>query len=153
MADSYLTSSQKLPLNDEFYRLHATFGRPIRIFKTAQQVVVATNPDNNIFFPDAPFGDQVQNVIVSGTYLARIQYAPKQDLSFLASNVAGTHVQETLKASDGIVRLKLDYSGAAYLKDAERVIMDDSTFEVFTDPRPHGLFIPNFKTFYLKRVN
>lgn len=149
---SYLTPAEKLSLGNEFYNLADTWGRPVRMFKTAQQIVVATNPDNNIFFPGAPFADQVQNIIVSGCYNARIQYNPKQDLSFLATNSRGSDDQETFKATDGIVRLKLDYSGAAYLQGAERVTFDESEFEVFTDPRPHGLFNPIFKTFYLKRV-
>lgn len=150
---SYFTDADKTSLTNEFYNIADTWGRPVCMFKTAAQVVILSNPDNNSFFPSAPFNDKVENIIVSGVYQARIQYNPKQDLSFLASNEAGGgNTQETLKASNGIVRLKLDYSGAAYLQDATRVTFDNSEFEVFTDPRPHGLFAPIFKTFYLKRV-
>jgi len=152
MSSSFLSSSQKTSLGDQFFNLHDTFARPITMFKTARQVVINTTPENNIFFPDAPTNDEVTETIVSGCFNARIKYNPKQDLSFLGAGHSSDD-QITLKASDGIVRIKLDMTGAAYLEDATRVRMDNNIYEVFTDPRPHGLFKPDFKTFFLKLVN
>lgn len=151
---SLIPNSDKVGLADVFNSLHDTFARPVTMFKSSQEVVIQSSPQNNIFFPDAPTNDVVQNVIVSGMFNARIQYAPKEDLKFLSALMgAGGSDQITLKTLEGIVRVKLDPTGAAYLQDAQKVRFDNNIYEVFTDSRPHGLFTPNFYTFFLKRTN
>lgn len=152
MSQSYVTPSQKTFLQDQFFNLHDTFARPITMFKTAKSVVITTNPDNNVYFPDAPTNDQTTETIISGCFNARIKYNPKQDLAF-ASTFRGADDQITLKTMEGVVRLKLDMTGAAYLADTRKVRFDGNIYEVFSDNRPHGLFTPNFETFYLKRDN
>jgi hypothetical protein len=61
--------------------------------------------------------------------------------------------QVLLKKEEGLVRIKVDATGAAFLFGTTRVEMDDDIFDMRTSKRPHGLFKPDFYTFFLKKVN
>jgi len=151
MGTSYLTSGQKDSLGNLFFDLHATFARPIAIFKTAKETVISTNPAHNFLFEGAPTNDIVQDVQQSGVFQARILYGKKQEdlLPFAAMRQA----QPAIQIEEGEARIKLDATGAAFMADVERVTFDGNIFRVVTAPRPHGLFDPKFRDFYLKRLN
>ncbi len=151
---SYISQADKTALSQVFYNIHDTFARPIAMYKNAQQVVISTNPDNNAFFPGAPFNDTIQNVVQSGVFQARIKYMTREDLQFFETSAAGKGSdQNTLKIEAGMVRIKLDPTGSAYLADATRVRFDNDNFEIVTSKRPHGLFTPQFDTYFLKKIN
>lgn len=150
MGESYLTDSAKTQAGDEFNNLHATFARPITIFKTAQQVVISTNPAHNFLFQDAPMNDIVQNVIQSGVFPARILYGKREDLTQFAG---ANNQQPVIRLKEGEARIKLDPTGAAFLQGVDRVTFDNTIFDLTTSQRPHGLFDPNFYTFYLKKIS
>lgn len=150
MGDSYIPSLIKDSLNNEFNNLHATFGRPIAIFKTAKETVVSTTNTHNFLFQGSPNNDVVQETVVSGIFLARVLYGKKQ----VRPNFGGVATQQPIiELEDGEVRLKLDPTGAAFLAGAERVTVDGNILKVITSPRPHGLFEPNFFTFYFKKLD
>lgn len=154
MSYSYLTAAQKTSYNDEFNNIHATFGRPITIYQTAQQTVLVTNPANNYMFQGAPDNSLTSTVIQSGVFLARILWGKKEPLTpFNSLRNEGGEEQNNLFLSEGEARIKLDPTGAAFLAGCERVQFDKALLKVVTDPRPHGLFDPNFTTYYLKRIN
>ncbi len=153
MGQSYLTSSQKTVLNDEFNNIHATFGRPITIYQTAVETVLVTNSGNNYLFENAPNNSLTQTVIQSGVFLARVLYGKRENMTpFNASQHNGASDQPMIRLSEGEVRIKLDPTGAAFLASCARVQFDNTIFDVVTDKRPHGLFTPNFETFFLKKV-
>jgi hypothetical protein len=154
MGYSYLTNSQKTNWNNEFNNIHATFARPIAIYKTAKQIVINPNPDNNIFFQNAPFNSEVETIQQSGIFQARIKYGTRENLTpFNSIQYRGASEQNMIRLEEGEVRLKLDPTGAAFLAGAKRVTFDGTIFDVVTSKRPHGLFDPNFETFYLKKLN
>lgn len=154
MGTSYLSDSEKNEMGDEFYNLHATFGRPIVMYKMAKQVVINTNPGHNFLFENAPTNDTIQDVIQSGVFLARILYGKKQNLDpFSTPTIGGGSDQSNIRLDEGDIRIKLDPTGASYIQDAERIIIDGNICQVNTSPRPHGLFDPKFQTFVLKRLN
>jgi len=151
---SYISAADKLALAQPFYNIHDTFKVPIVMYKDAQQVVISTNPQHNAMFPGAPFNDTLQNVTQSGVFNARIKYMAKEDLDFFNTTTRGKgEDQNTLKIEMGMVRLKLDVTGSAYLSDATRVVFDGDVFEPMTSKRPHGLFVRDFDTWYLKKIN
>ena len=153
MGTSFLTTSQKNTLNNVFNDIHATFGRPITIYKTALETVMVTNPDNNYLYQGAPDNSITSKVIQSGVYLARIKYGTKEMLTpFNTTQRNNAAEQNMIRLSEGDARIKLDPTGAAFLVDCEKVQFDKTIFNVESDPRPHGLFDPNFQTFFLKRV-
>lgn len=152
---SFISNQLKNTLSNYFYDLQDTFGRPITIYKTAQETVAITNPDNNYLFASAPFNSTVNTVIQSGVFPARILYGKKEELSQFN---AGPNMQNQVRLQEGEVRIKLDPTGAAFLAGCERVTFDGTMFKVSTSDRPHGLFIPSgstpkFYTYYLTKLN
>lgn len=150
----YLTPSQSLSLSNEFFRLHATFARPIVIFQTATHTVISTNPSNNFLFDNAPFNSPTTNVINSGIFQARILYGKKETLNpFGTVQRNNASDQNGIRLEDGEVRIRLDATGAAFLSSCERVTFDNTIFDVETTQRPHSLVgPPNFFDFYLKKI-
>jgi hypothetical protein len=151
MGDSYISASLADSLNNEFNNLHATFGRPIAIFKTAQEIVVSTSNNHNFLFQGAPNNDTVIDTVQSGVFLARVLYGKKQEKPAFGG-FAGQ--QPSVALEEGEVRLKLDPTGAAYFAGAERATVDGNILRVITSPRPHGLIgNPNFVTLYFKKLD
>jgi hypothetical protein len=151
---SYISDSQKGGLQAAFSQLHDTFGRDIVIYKTAQQITISTNPDNDYIWESSPNNDVVQMIPVSGVFKARIRYGPVQSRKQMGTTTQGKGSdQVNFELELGDVRLKLDATGAAFIKDAVRVVLDGDVFNVETPKRPHGLFEPQFYDFFLKRLN
>lgn len=147
---SLLSDCNKAALQNVFYDIHDTFARPIVAFKTVTRVTVSTNPNYNPFYDAPAVNDVTQNITQSGIFYARIKYNAEEELNLIQG---GPPSQVIAAEEDGVVRLKVDVTGAAYFFDTERVTFDDELFEVVTSKRPHGLFTPNFYTFYLKKLN
>lgn len=148
MGESFLTPAFKNQLNNTFNDLHATFGRPIAIFRTALEIVIENSASNNYLFDQAPFNSAKTEVVQSGVFLARILYGKKELLNPFQVQ---SNEQNMIRLQDGEVRIKLDPTGASYLGNCERVRFDNTLFTVDTPKRPHGLFDPNFQTFFLRR--
>lgn len=149
MSRSYLTSSQKLTLNNEFFNLHDTFARPIVIYQTAYETIISSDPNANILFDKAPFNGIQHRVIQSGVFQARILYGKKETLGQFAGVASD---QTPLLLEEGDVRIRVDATGAALISSSERVTFDSAIFDVQTSIRPHGLVgPPNFFDFYLKK--
>jgi len=152
MGTSYLTPAQKDFYGNQFYNLAATFGRPLTIYRTAQENVLVENPDNNYLYAEAPFNTETTKVVMSGVFTGRILYGKRETLVPFANAGGGGAAQNNIRLSEGEARLKLDPTGAAFIEGCDRVKFDNTIFDVITTPRPHGLFDPKFKTFYLKKV-
>jgi len=152
--ESYISDARKDFLGNQFYNLHATFARPITIYKTAQETVLVENPDNNYLYAAAPFNTTTTKVVQSGVFGVRILYGKRETISpFASSNgTQGGASQNIIRLSEGEVRFKLDPTGAAFIQGCERVTCDGTIFNLITDKRPHGLFNPKFETYYLKKV-
>jgi len=155
MGTSYLSDATKTFLSDQFNNLHATYSRPIVIWKTAQQTIISTNPDTNYMFAGAPGNSETLVVQQSGVFDARILYGKKQDMSiFNTVQWRNSAEQNNLWLQEGEVRLKLDPTGAAFIAGAKSVTFDGTLFEVVTSKRPHSLIgTPNFFDFFLRKEN
>lgn len=151
---SFLSDAQEDSLGNVFYKLHATFARPIVIWKNAKQTVILSNPANSYIFENAPFNDTEQTVQISGLFQARILYAKREDLGQFSTPKSDRSTdQVNLLKEEGSVRIQVDATGAAYLFDAKVVTFDGEIFDLATTQRPHGLFAPKFYTFYLTKLN
>lgn len=149
MGTSLLSTTLKNTLNNVFNDIHATFGRPITIYQSAQEVVLVSNPDNNFLYQQAPMNSLTSTVVQSGVYLARILYGKRQPTNQFSSP---GNMQNQIELSEGQVRIKMDPTGSAFLTKAGRIQFDGVTYKLDSDPRYHGLFDPNFQTTYLKKV-
>lgn len=151
---SFISSSQQGSLQAPFSNLHDTFGRDITIFKNGQQITIATNPEHNFIWEGSPTNDVVRIIPVSGVFKARIRYSTNQVRNQLNTAVQGKGADQiNVEIENGDVRLKLDATGAAFIKDATRVTLDGDVFNIESPKRPHGLFNPQFYDFTLKRLN
>lgn len=151
---SFLSESQITSMENAFSRLHDTFARDIVVYKTAKQIVISTNPNHDFIWESSPTNDVVENIPVSGVFKARIKYANDQDRNQFNTVVAGKGSdQVNIELENGDVRIKLDATGAAFIKDATRVVFDNEVFNVETPARPHGIVRPQFYDFVLKRLN
>lgn len=150
MGVSYISTGLQGSLNNRFNDLHATFARPIAIFKTAKEIVVSTTNNHNFLFNNAPTNDIVQEVVQSGVFMARVLYGKKQsNMPFAAANAMQPGIQLEL----GEVRLRLDPTGAAYFDGSDRAKVDGNILKVTSSTRPHGLFAPNFYDLYFRKLD
>lgn len=153
MADLF-SSSEKIELSNPFNDIHDTFSRPIYIYKVADQVVIYNNPNHNFIWDAAPENSETQTTVVSGQFDARIKYGTEQKKDNFSSETRNNaEEQNTSELELGMVRIKLDPSGAEFLIGAKRIKFDDEIFEIKTSKRPHGLFTTQFYTFFLKKIN
>lgn len=150
---SFISQSQKGGLEAAFSNLHDTFGRDIAIYKNGTQITISTNPNNDFIWESAPTNDEVVIIPVSGVFKARILYGKIQNRTQFNSSTQGKGTdQVNIELDVGDVRIKLDPTGAAFIQDATRVILDGTIFNIETPQRPHGLFNPQFYDFILKRL-
>ena len=145
---SLLTDAEKDDLQKSFNDLHDTFARPVYYFKEAKTIVLSTNPGfNSIYQQNSIQSNTVKKVIQSGSFNARITY--DTDRSQTQINSPEIDSQLKLKLPDGYVRIKVDMSGYNTLTTTKRVDFDNRRFSIESDVRPHGLFEPNYYTFFL----
>lgn len=151
----FFTSAEKLEFSNLFNDLHDTFSYPIYIFKQRDELVITDNPNHSYVWDNAPTNTQTVTTFVSGTFNARVLYGKTQERNFISTRQSDRGEDQIgAEVFEGDVRLKLDPTGAAFIKEAQRVTFNDSLFEVKTETRHHGLFAPNkWQTFYLKKVN
>ena len=145
---SLLTTAQNAALQSAFNDLHDTFAREIYIYKEAKRVVLATTPTfNPIYQQNLTQQEVVERQIQSGMFSARISYDTDRAESYVTSPEIDSQLK--IKIPDGTVRIKLDKTGYQYIKKAKRVDFDGRRFSITSDVRPHGLFEPNYYTFFL----
>jgi hypothetical protein len=151
---SLFTDSEKYNLSSIFNDIHDTFSRPIYIYKKAKQVVISNEPTHNFLWDSAPSNSTTSVELVSGVFNARILYGKEQKMDQFDSATNNNAVaQNTSSLEMGMVRIKLDPTGSAFIGDAQRVMFDNEIFEVTSSVRPHGLFTPQFYTYFLKKLN
>lgn len=149
---SFLTDSQKSAMQSVFQDLHDTFARPIYYFKEAKKVVLSTTPTfNSIYQQQSAPQKTVTKVVQSGSFNARIQYDTDKSEGSLNDDKIDSQLK--IRMPDGYVRIKVDEQGYSHLKNTKRLEFDGRRFSVESDVRPHGLFTPNYYTFYLLPTN
>ncbi len=155
MGTSFLPQSTQTFINDQMNNLHATFGRPIVIYRTATQIIIDSKPDNNYMFGGAPSNSETMIIQSSGIFLARVLYGKKQDLAvFDNARFRGSSEQNNLFLQEGEARLKLDPTGAAFIEGCENVVFDGNIMTLVQSKRPHSVIgPPNFFDFYVKKLN
>ena len=124
------------------------------MYKRADQVVISNEPTHNFLWDQAPSNSTTEATLVSGVFQARILYGSDQKRDQFDSATNNNSVaQNTANVEMGTVRLKLDPTGSAFIQGAERITFDGDIFEVTSSKRPHGLFTPQYFTYFLKKLN
>lgn len=126
--------------------VHDTFSRDIYIFKKKEVFYVNENdPNFNFMYPSSsPVSGFVEDY---GIFKGRIAY--------LGKGSPAPYHYNAIDARDDIygmdVRLRLDVSGAAFMKDCEKVSLDGEVYQLVSDQRKHGLFSTDWTDFFLKK--
>lgn len=145
-----LSDAEKNELQEALVDIHDTWKRSAAFYKSPQEVIISSNPDHNFLFGEAPSNTQIQTIQQSGVFDVRIYYDKRQ---IIRPVINESSQSVNLSIYEGEVRIKVDASGHAFLKDTERVVFDDYTFFIVDAERPHGLFNNQFYTYYLRRAN
>jgi hypothetical protein len=142
------SESDKDEIRQSFKLLHDTFGREVFIYKDAKKIIVSSDSTFNSVYGLANNGTQsVEYEPVQQSIKARIIYGKQQN----ESNFPGTSVNAEL--SEGEVKItvtKEDYNN--FVKDAKRAEIDGEKFIFISDPRPQGMFGPDYYSFMLRRA-
>lgn len=148
---SFITDDEKTDLAAVFDILHDTFKRnDIYAHKDGELVVLSEDPNySSIYSSPRPDGTNQQVTLQKQSFYARILFDEKQHLRVVD---LGGESSLKLKLQDGELRIKVDSEGKAFLRDAKKVEINNSLYEFVTTGRPHGLFVDNFYTYYLRKV-
>lgn len=127
-----------------------TFKRAFQLFVEAQTASIITDPNFS------RFGQRDQNVFNPAvtpqytTVMGTILYGNKQPWEYIAPENRTNYMQDKIRNSDGIVRIKVDADGYALMQDCKLVVLDGFNFKLNSTARPHGLFSPLRYTFTLE---
>lgn len=151
---SLLTAAEKAQCEAAIASVADTFSRPLVIVRMAEQIVISDSPAHSFIWPQAPANTPTNVIPVTGVYQGRIWYERRQPLDLLNSTQASRigSDQINVQVQDGTARLKLDPAGATFIAGAERVQFDGNTFTIESTARPHGVFTPQYYTYWLKRT-
>lgn len=153
-----LSDSEKNVFQAAIRDVHDTFKRSVTIFKTPEKVIVSTNPNYNFAYTDNQINnDTVSYVVNSGVFDARIHSLSTQqanELLFVTSkNVSDTTDESKLSQVKNIITIKLDKAGYDFIFGAKFVEVDEDKYIILSSARKHGLFTPEYYTYYLQRTN
>ncbi len=140
----YINDSDKASLGADFHSAMATFFVPIYIYSAPERVIVSENPEYNRFNSHDQNDLTPDNIPILHVVSGRIQYGSQQPQDEDPFN--------KVKVPEGMVRVKIDNSGAALLSRAKEVEFNGDLFNVDSTPRRHGIFSGTYTTIFLKKV-
>ena len=148
---SLIDDANKEDMRRVMQSIHSTFARDIKFIKDAKRVILSTDPNYNYLYKSVRGSvSTIKREITEKIFKARILYVGRQEEGLFDSEA---NAQIKVEKNVGSVRLKVDSVGYAYLKETKRVELDGRLFTISSDERPHGLFSPQYYTFYLKPIN
>ena len=111
----FLSSSQRASIVANLLDLHDTFGREIIVYKEAQKVIIATNPNYNYLYnTGGATNESVENIPVRKVFKARIRYDTDRSLEHFGEVNSQIKVDRTDASS--LVRIKLKSKTMTILK-------------------------------------
>jgi len=148
---SLIDDANKSDMQNVMQSIHDTFAREIKFIKDAKRIILSTDPNYNYLYKSVRGSvSTVKREITEKTFKARILYVGRQEEGLFDSEA---NAQIKVEKNIGEVRMKVDAEAYEYLKETKRLELDGRLFTVSSDERPHGLFAPQFYTFYLKPIN
>lgn len=143
MSLSLLSAAQQADYKSALSSVFWSFARPFSVYITANTAVISTSPLYSPFgFHDQNTAISVVNAAVTPqayTVTGCILYGRDQPWPYISPDVGTDAQQLKLRDSDGKVRIKVEATGYALLKQAETVVLDGFTFVIDSTPRPHGI--------------
>ena len=145
---SLISDIQKASLQSAMSDIHDTFAREIKAFKDGKHVTLNSNPSYSHIYKSSTPNTTVQKI--EKTILARIYYPESKQNKSTVQLTSSDYVK--LAQFAAVVRIKIAKDDWEFMKDCERVTLDDSVFQITSTGMPHGLFGSGFYTLNLQRV-
>ncbi len=152
--DGLLSDSEKNQYDDALASVFWTFSRPFQLFINAQVATISTS------FTYSPFDDHSQNAAITAnntqvvpqlyTVTGCILYDNKQPWEYSDPS----SVADKIRESQGVVRIKVEATGNALLRQCKMVNLDGFDFTLNSNARPHGLVgSPSRWTYTMQKVD
>ena len=123
------------------------YKRNITVFSPPTRIISGTSAGFNFSYPNEETPDEIVTFIpVSGVIEATVKFSANvvdRDASF-AMNEA------RYRDDKGVVRITVQSSGLAIVRDSESVEFDNQTYWVVGGPRPRGMFSTTQYDFWLQ---
>ena len=151
---SLLSDSEKAELVADFQGVVDTFTRPLIVYQEATHTVIISDPNYNPLEAYNQNNTDITNTPNFSTISGRVMYDKDQEWSFVKPYAGQGANDGQIKVKDAnkrAVRIKVDPSGYALLNTAKKIELDGNLFDLESVARPHGLFVPNYYTFYFVR--
>lgn len=135
-----LSTNLKSIASGAINNLFDSFSRNITIYKTPQRVIISEGSGYNFAFGNTDSNVEIENVILSGVFPAKIKYDPEQERIF--GNIRQQDEVQSLREMllKGRVKVTVRPDAHEFLKDCEQVQIDGKTVRVRSDYRPHFPF-------------
>ncbi len=140
----YLNDSEKAELGAAFHEAMSSFFVPIVIYSAPERTIVSEDPTYNRFNGVDQNNLTPDNTPIRHVVSGRIQYGTQQPLE--------GEPYHKVYIPEGMVRVKIDNSGAALLYAAKEIELNGDLFNVDSSPRRHGIFSGTYTTIFLKKV-
>lgn len=144
-----ISDAEKASLIADLDNVAQVWNRSITGYKPVNISAQSSTDSFNYIYQNTTPESSITTTTVSGVFDARVWYLPA-DSNYI-KNIPIDDAQ--LKASKGIIRLKLNEAGYAFISDSKYVKFDDRTCQVVSDIRRHGLFGADYITLYLMMVD
>lgn len=156
MALSLLSAAQQADYKSALSSVFWSFARPFSLYIQANTAVISTSPTYSRFgFHDQNAAITADNTAVTPqVYIVTgcIRYNGDQPWPFVSPDTGPEAQQLKVRFSDGKVRIKVEATGYALLKQVKTVVLDGFTLTLVSSPRPHGIVgEPDRYTFEFER--
>lgn len=151
---SYLTDAEKAALTTDFNAAVDSWARPLQVYQEAQQTVIVSDVNFTPLNAYNQNSTNITNTPVVSTISGRILWDKNQEWDYVKPYPGRGNDEAQIKVKDQVTRacrLKVDASGYALLVNEKLVTIDGFQMVPQSQPRPHGLFSPNYWTFYFVR--
>ena len=151
MATSYISATLKTQLQGIIDNVHETFARTITVYEEGERVLIAASSTyNNVYGKTNNGNTSVSRTSVSHSIKARIKYINAKDESLADGEI---NSQPDIDLINGSVRITVDESGFAILKEAKRCEFEGRKYEIASKGSATGILGPQYYHFFLKPLD
>ena len=130
-----------------FDDIHDTFARDITIFRNGKTTLISIDHDYNYLYGRKKDDNKTSPELEKYTTKARIKYFGEQE----KNAVIGKDANINYSFPNADIRLKVDATAYALIKEAEKIEVDGFIYELTSEPSRTGPFGTNYYVVYLKR--
>lgn len=142
---SYVDAALKSAVRQAYANLQDTFDRSITVYKNAEIIKIAVDPDYNALY-SIGVTESVSYEEIKQTFSARIIYERLTEKTLGDEELLQ---QAKINMPDGWIRIIVDPDGFDFIKEAVKVEVDGRRYKIKSDGKPRGLFEPQFYEFTL----